>query len=736
MLTKTFTQDLEYLRKKFQAPVFEKGSGLDYETLKKRVLDSISDMEGLPHPVIKAKAFELIARNVQIEVSSHDWFPSFGCWNRKDRPMAGLLRKFSEKTAALLTKNGLWENLNTSGSSAIWVDFDHSVPDWDLILKFGFPGLRENARSWRCRHEAGGAMTPEQAAYFDGIDITYAAILELLDRFHAYALQHSAGKPRLIAVAAALKALHDGPPQTFYQVLLTIYLFFMFSEHIDYLQVRSLGNLDNLLLPWFEQELEKQSASEAEMRERLDYFLMQWGAIDNYWGHPFYLGGTDEQGCSRINRLSFIILEEFEKLQITSPKIQLKIARNTPDEFLDAALKMIRRSNSSLVFVGEESIARAMTSLGMTEADARTCDIRGCYEFAARGRHNENDTGCAYLNMLKPLELVFNNGIDPKTKLHIGPKTGLPEELQSFDDFYRAYILQLSHIIEADISVCNEFECFLNQLNPANVFSAAVQNSLLTAKDAFHDGCFYNNTTLLNAGFASTVDALCAVREMVYLKKEVTLAGFKEILDANWSNHEKFRLKILKDCPHYGNGNPVADHYAGMLGRFLSTKINGRPNSRGGLWKASIHSARQFIELGKKTGATPDGRFAGEEMSKNSSPVMGMDRSGVTALIRSAAVLDAGDFPADLPLDVMLHPTAVEGEEGLTAWRRLIREYLLKGLAIHFNVFTAETLREAQKNPDKYAGLQIRVCGWNVHFVKMAPEEQEMYIRRAENLAP
>jgi formate C-acetyltransferase len=140
--------------------------------------------------------------------------------------------------------------------------------------------------------------------------------------------------------------------------------------------------------------------------------------------------------------------------------------------------------------------------------------------------------------------------------------------------------------------------------------------------------------------------------------------------------------------------------------------------------------------MGEKTGATPDGRLAGEEFSKNLSPTMGMDRNGVTALIKSVCTMSAMDLPGDFPLDVMMHPATVQGEEGLAALRALLYTYFAKGgLAIHFNIFDAEVLKEAQKNPEKYANLQIRVCGWNVRFVELAKAEQDAYIKRAENVA-
>ena len=209
-----------------------------------------------------------------------------------------------------------------------------------------------------------------------------------------------------------------------------------------------------------------------------------------------------------------------------------------------------------------------------------------------------------------------------------------------------------------------------------------------------------------------------------------------DALNADWKGHEKLHRKIVAFDDRYGNGIPRVDRFAQMLSRTIGNYINGRPNARGGRWQSSGHCAKQFVVEGEKTGATPDGRFAGEEMSKNVSPRMGSDIYGVTALVRSVLAADSASFPGDFPLDVMMHPSSVKGADGLAAWRKLVRVYFAgNGAAIHFNIFDASELKDAQKNPEKYRGLQIRVCGWNVRFTEMTKSEQDMYIRRAESIS-
>jgi len=734
--TNCLEQDLPYLWAKFKAPALDPATGLDHETLKKNVLALAEQLRGEPHPVVKARAFEYVTRHVRIDVSPHDWFVTFGCYDRWDRPLDGLVAQWDrEVDATRMTTLPLMQKLKQSGACGMGKDFDHSVPDWDAIFTLGLPGLRERAREFRRRRRESGAMTPDAEAYFEGIEITYTAMLEMLGRFREHALHHAKGNPRVLACARSLEVLQQGPPTNTYEVLHLIYLYFMFSEYVDRLQVRSLGNLDRTVYPYYVRDLQEGRYSEAQIREFFAYFMMQFASIANPWGHPFYFGGTRKDGTSEINELSYLILDEFDKLNICSPKLQLKISPNTPPAFIDKAVDMIRRGRNSMVFLCEPSIRRAMMGYGATEEEARTCDITGCYEFVPRARGNT--TIVAYLNMLKPLELVFYDGVDPLTKLDLGCRTGGLERFATFDDFYAAYLKQLSHIIETAIRVANEFEQYLSFINPTSVYSATIENSLATARDAFHNGCIYNISSILTAGFGTAVDALMALKEQVYEKRTVTLAQMKEILAANWQGHEKLRLRMLYGKNKYGNGIEAVDLYAEALGAFLGNKINLRPNGRDGFYLASMHTPpRYYLTHGQKTGATPDGRLAGEEISKNCSPTMGMDVNGVTALIHSVTRIDSALHPADFPLDVMLHPATVQGDEGLAAMRTLLNAYMERhGIAIQFNIFDAETLRDAQAHPDKYQGLQVRVCGWNVHFTDLSRSEQDMFIRRAQNIS-
>ena len=740
MLYAAFDADREYLINKFRNPVFEENSGVSQEAITAAIPEFARKLidEGLPKPVIKARCFERVCQQMYIDVNPHDNFPGFGCYDRKKRPLAPLLWHWNSEIDTTVNKEQarICSIRNQAGIHMIWKDFDHSVPDWEALTTLGYPGLLERLKTFRTAHEQNGTLTPAVAAHFDGMELTVKALLDHLGKLIGFARTHHAGNPRIEREIACLEQLRRGAPQDFYQVLMLIYIQFYYCEHIDHVQVRSLGgNLDGLLFPWYERDLREKRYTPEDIREFLTCFLMQWGSIDNYWGHPFYLGGTAEDGSTLYNELTYIILDVFDELHIPTPKIQLKIADNTPQKLLDTAFRMIRDGHSSLVFVSEKNIRKVMMGYGCSETEARTCDIRGCYEFTPRA--TSNGTGAGHANFMKIFELIFNDGIDPATGVKIRSDRLLKlDEIKSFDDFLKTYLACLDEILETIMYCADGNEANLHEVNPALLYSVTIRNSLKTGRDAFSNGNLYNNSSILLCGIGTAVDALMAVKKFVFEKKEVTLQEFSEILKNNWQGAEAFRSKILRDKDKFGNGIEEVDFYANLLTHYAGRRINSRPNARRGVYRASGHCARQFISMGEKTGATPDGRLAGEEFSKNLSPTMGMDRNGVTALIKSVCTMNALDLPGDFPLDVMMHPATVQGEEGLAALKGLLFTYFAKGgIAIHFNIFDAEILKEAQKNPEKYANLQIRVCGWNVRFVELAKSEQDAYIKRAENIA-
>ncbi len=531
----------------------------------------------------------------------------------------------------------------------------------------------------------------------------------------------------------ALKNIAENPPKTFYEALLTDYIYFMLCEHVSGLQVRSLSGFDDEFYPFFMADL-KNGVTEEEIRIDLAYFLAQFEAIDNYWGQPIFIGGTNADGSSLVNELSYIFLDVYDKMCIHNPKIQIKVGFNTPKELILKALDMIRRGNNSIVFVSDELIIRSLMSLGATPEQARTADVKGCYEYSVKGAYG---SGMNYFNLIKPIEFMLHEGRDGLSGADFGLISPSLDSYDTFDEFYNEYKRQLKFHIEKIMKTVNVYEDYLAYINPQPMLAATCDHSLYAAKDPLEGGAVKNTSSMAFGFIGELADSLAMIKKYVFDKKLITLSELKTVLDSNFEGNEELRLLFHSDPDKYGNNRDLPDYFASDIVTFCKNTVNCKPNAkkRGGIWTTGFHVARQSYMQGLKTLATPSGRKFGEELSKNCSASMGQSKEGPTSAILSVTKINAVGAPGDVSLDLAVHTSAAKGETGLQALYNLLMTFVISGgHAIHFNVFNAEMLREAQKNPEKYSDLQIRVCGWNVLWNNINKTEQDGFIRQAEGL--
>jgi len=709
--------------------IFDSQSGMDGEEIKKNLIINDEKIKDLPHPVRKASAFEYILKNTRISCDSRDIFPAI---NMTDRPLNDtIIRKWQKEVFENLIpetekKRCYYE---TSGIATIWPDYDHSVPYWDRILSLGFAGLLEESMTAKSKLSKRKELTQDEEAFFDGIEITYNAIIEFIGRLYELADKTSGSK----RMANALKNIQHNPPKTFYEALLVNYLYFMLSEHIEGLQVRSSSNFDRLYYPFYVNDLKK-GVTEDEIRKDLAYFFMQFIAIGNYWQQPVFLGGCKTDESTEINELSYLFLDVYDKMNVFNPKIQIKVASSTPKDFILKALDMIRRGHNSIVFVSDNTMRTALMKKGRTKDEARLCNIKGCYEYSVQG---SMDIGMNYVNLIKPLEYAMHEGCDGVNGEFAGLKSPSVDKYNSFEDFYSEYKNQLSYVIDNVIEIVNGFEGYMSYINPQSMLSATYPSCIESGKDALCGGAVSNGSEIAFGFLADISDSLTAIKKYVFDNKEISFTELKNILDNNFEGNEKLRRKLLNDTDKYGNNKDLPDYFAKDISDFVVSTLSGRPNSpqRGGEWGCGFHVARMSYTQGDVTASTPNGRLLGEELSKNVSASMGQNREGATAAILSATKIDATAFTSDACLDLGLLPSAVSGDDGLEAMYGLLQAFVKRnGHAMHINVFNADTLRAAQKNPDKYKDLQIRVCGWNVLWNNISKKEQDGFIKQAESL--
>ena len=708
-----------------QDRIFDEKTGLDGDFILSEI-DKIDEANAnLPHPVRKALALSYVLKNTRISCDPRDPFPAI---HMVDRPLQKtLLGKWRSEIfgGVIADVEKRRAQLERDGIVTIWPDFDHSVPNWDRLFALGLPGILAESEAIR----KASVLNEEEEAFFEGIRITYEAVIAFFGRLEALA-RETKGSERL---ADALASLQKGAPQSFYEALVLDYLYFMISEHVDILQVRSLSNFDRLLNSFYQKDLARGISDEA-LREDLAYFLLQYTAIGNYWNQPVYLGGENADGSTVINDLSYTFLDVYDKMGIFNPKIQIKVADSTPRAFLEKALDMVRRGHNCIVFVSDKTIRRALVRAGISEEDARLCDVKGCYEYSVIESYQ---TGMIYANMMKPLEYALHKGCDGVTGVFSGNESPAPETYKSFDAFKEEYKKQLLNVIHAAMETVNGFEDYLHVINPLSLLSGTFKSCLEKKKDAIGGGGKENGTTMSFGFLADASDSLAMIEKYVFEKKVITLPELVTALDRNFEGYEKLRLKLWNDPEKYGNNKDRPDKIAVELTEFIAANVCGIPNAkgRGGNWTANYHVARMSYVQGAKTAASPNGRRLGEELSKNASASMGQNREGATAAVLSLTKIDATAFTGDASLDMGLLPSAVKGEDGLAAMYGILMTFCRRGgHAVHINVFDADTLRDAQAHPEKYQDLQIRVCGWNVLWNDICKEEQDGFIRQAEAL--
>ena len=727
--------DREYLERKFTDPDFYRNApGMPMPELEKLLHRHFEESRSLPRSLAKAQAFSLVLNKMQISVSNCDYFPA----------LASALKRPLSKTHITPWGKELFDRIfspeerqaisacDQSRTIQIRMDFDHSVPDWDAVLELGFSGLLERV----CRYEKDKMPEfdahPEYRIFYESVRMEYQAALALLDRLIAEAGKLPA-QPKGQTLCEALTQLRHGGARTFYEALLQIWLYFQLSEYVDALQTRSFGNLDRVLYPYYRKDLDSGKYGEAEIRYFIRSFMYQMTAMNYAVGHPFYFGGTNADGGSAINELSYLILDEYDRMGIFDPKLHIKVSGNTPREFLDRALDMIRRGSNSIAFVGEPCIARTMQKYGYSLREAQTADIKGCYEYCARGCAVE--TAPVTVNAAKILGLALHNGIEPLSGTRLGPSTGEVASFSAFDRLYRAFLRQLFYQLDRSVEFAMRFEAQLDEVNPAPLLSGTFETSLRKAQDGYARGARYNNTNIWICGAATAADSLTMIKRHVFERKELSLPELVAILDRNFEGGELLRQRLLHDPEKYGNNLALPDRIALHFTGAAARRFNGKSNSRGGFFTTSLHASNRFVQWADRVEATADGRRRGDELSKNMSATQGCALRGATALAASVLKFDSSLFMGDLPVDVMLHPSEVKGEAGLSAMRSLLMTFIKNyGHAMHFNVMDAAVLRKAQAEPEKYRHLQVRICGWNMLWNSVPRREQDAYIRQAEVL--
>jgi len=505
------------------------------------------------------------------------------------------------------------------------------------------------------------------------------------------------------------------------------------------------GRLDQNLYPFYKKGLEDGTLTREWAKELLEAF---WVKFNNQPAPPkvgvtaeesgtytdfalINVGGLKPDGSDGANELSYLILDVIEEMRLLQPSSMVQVSAKNPDSLLLRALRIVKTGFGQPSIFNTDAIVQELMRQGKAVEDARKGGSSGCVEAGAFGREAYILTG--YFNMPKVLEITLNNGVDPRTGKKIGLETGDPRNFSSFEELMSAFEKQMKHFIDIKIRGNNVIEKLFATYLPSPFLSLFIDDCITKGKDYHNGGARYNTRYIQGVGLGTITDMLTSLKYNVFEQKLVTMDEMLHALSQNFKGYERLRDHLINKTPKFGNDDDYADEQARRVFDLYFNLIDGRPTVCGGKYRINLLPTTVHVYFGKVTGATPDGRLAGEPVSEGISPVQGMDRKGPTAVIKSEGKLDHIKTGGTL-LNQKFTPQLLADDEGLAKLKDLIRSYFrLMGHHIQFNVVTAETLRDAQRHPEKYRDLIVRVAGYSDYFVDCAKELQDEIIRRTEH---
>jgi pyruvate formate-lyase/glycerol dehydratase family glycyl radical enzyme len=591
-------------------------------------------------------------------------------------------------------------------------------------------------------------------------DIACDAVIVFAERHASLARELAARKnnpqrkAELLKIAGVCSHIPANAPGNFYEALQ--YYWFCHQAVITELNgwdSFNPGHLDQHLLPFYERGLADGSLTKESARELLECFFIKF---NNHPAPPkvgvtaaesgtytdfanINIGGLLRDGADGSNEVSHLLLDIVDEMHLLQPSTNIQLSRKSPDHFLKHALRVIGKGYGFPSIFNADAVVQEQLRQGKSLEDARAGGCSGCVEVGAFGKEAYILTG--YFNMPKCLELALHNGLDPITGKQVGPRTGEPDTFKTFEDVFTAYRAQFKHFLEIKLRGNQLIERIYATQMPAPFLSVMTDDCVARGRDYNAGGARYNNTYIQFVGLGTLADSFSAMKQFCFssvaakeaANGQMHLSELVTNLAADFNGQEVLRQRLLHKTRKYGNDDDYADDLMVRIFNTCFEELDGRPDTKGGRYRIEMLPTTCHVYFGSVTGATADGRRAGQPLSEGISPVQGADRHGPTAVIRSASKMDHLKAGGTL-LNMKFTPSLVSAEDGLDKWSHLVRSYFkMDGHHVQFNVIRADTLRQAQQHPEQHRDLIVRVAGYSDYFCDLSTALQEEIIARTEH---
>ncbi len=725
-----FYDNQKYIKREYEEAVWDADSGKDPAVMEKELREAFSEGEksGRPYPLVLAEGFSYILQNGRLSINPHTIFPEKICHGVTFQPWAraGILEKLStehfneylDKALPGVRKMRILSAI--TGLAIPDLDVWHTVLEWESLIDLGFSGLLERSKNEKKKKKDDNTLTEEQDIFYQSVEISLCGVLTFIER-----LSDAAHKAGMKEIGDTYRALMTRAPETLFEVL-TVQHIAMTAGELARERIRSYGHIDKLWAPFYERDLKEGRLDEEKTREMLRYFLTKIAAENRYANQPIAMGGYCKEGSYELE-ITMLFLDEYQKLKIQNPKLQIRCPKDMPRVLLEKLMDMTRSGSSSIIMFNDEVVIKAYEKVGVPREIAEKYLPMGCNETVIPGVE-EMHICSSWINLTKGVEYAMTGGEDLLRDIYL---FGRSKEPQTWDEFLEIYFEYLRKFAEFTLDTINKMAPHSYKANPSPFISSTMTSCIESGKDIFNKGLKLRNESVKVFAIGTAVDSLLAVKKFVYERKEITLSDFAKLLKNNWQGGEELRAKIKNDPIKWGNGEEEADQLAAKIYKFMAGEIIGKPTANGGVFRMGGDSVNFAERYGVNTGASADGRAHTATLSKNIRPTNGCEHKGISGLLNSFAAVDWTDLCDGAPCDFMLHPTAVEGDAGLEFMCSIINIFFANGgFCIQGNVIDIDTLLAAKKDPNSYRDLQVRVCGWNEYFVNMTAPVQSDFIKR------
>ena len=690
------------------------------------------------------------------------------------------------------TKAAMEHNIFTPGNY-LYGGVGHITVNYGEVLEIGFNGIIKKAKEELAKHDLTEADFNERCAFLESVIEACEAAIYFANRYALLAAEEAKKetdekrKAELVRIAQNCSKVPANGAESFYEACQSFWFVQMLIQVEGSGHSISPGRFDQYMYPYYKKDLDAGNITPEFAQELIDCIWIKLndtskvrdaGTAEGFAGYSLFqnliVGGQSASGIDSTNDLSFMCINASMHTMLPQPSLSIRVWNGTPHDLMMKAAELTRTGIGLPAYYNDEVIIPALVNRGLTLNDALDYNIIGCVEPQKSGK-TDGWHDAAFFNMCRPMELIFSQGID--NGVQVGPKTRDVAEMKTFD----AYKEQSSYFIGLMVNSDNAIDVAHMKKAPLPFLSSMVEDCIGRGKSVQEGGAIYNFTGPQGFGVANMADALFAIKKLVFEEKKFTLSELKEAMANNFgegipdkqiqqivvnvaseiaragkkvddetiagivqavktagaenpksAQYKKIR-ELIDDVPKFGNDIPEVDAFARDVAYTYTKPVEKYKNPRGGIYQAGLYPVSANVPLGAQTGATPDGRLAYTPVADGVSPSAGKDINGPTASCNSVSTLDHHIASNGTLFNMKFHPSALKGTSGLESFCALVRGYFdRKGSHIQFNVVDRATLIDAQKNPEKYKGLVVRVAGYSALFTTLSKSLQDDIINRTE----